>query len=259
MKRKILTVCIAIILITLMVIPASAIVGEPPGLMKWDAKGIWGAVMDLQEQINDIQLTPGPTGPSGPSGPTGATGLTGAKGDQGDQGIQGLIGATGLTGAKGDQGDQGIQGLIGATGLTGAKGDQGIQGIQGLTGETGSTGPASTVPGPTGPTGATGSSGPSGPTGPTGADGVSGWQLIPGTPSADNEEAKTVTATCPAGKNVVGGGFLTLAVTNPDEIVITANYPSSPTVWTVSGTLDQPGGGDDSFALQAFAICVTVL
>jgi hypothetical protein len=170
-----------------------------------------------------------------------------------------LIGATGLTGAKGDQGDQGIQGLIGATGLTGAKGDQGDQGIQGLTGETGSTGPASTVPGPTGPTGATGSSGPSGPTGPTGADGVSGWQLIPGTPSADNEEAKTVTATCPAGKNVVGGGFLTLAVTNPDEIVITANYPSSPTVWTVSGTLDQPGGGDDSFALQAFAICVTVL
>ena len=238
MKRKILTVCIAIILITLMVIPASAIVGEPPGLMKWDAKGIWGAVMDLQEQINGIQLTPGPTGPSGPTGPTGATGLTGAKGDQGDQGIQGLIGATGLTGAKGDQGDQGIQGL---------------------TGETGSTGPASTVPGPTGPTGATGSSGPSGPTGPTGADGVSGWQLIPGTPSADNEEAKTVTATCPAGKNVVGGGFLTLAVTNPDEIVITANYPSSPTVWTVSGTLDQPGGGDDSFALQAFAICVTVL
>ena len=238
MKRKILTVCIAIILITLMVIPASAVVDPPPGLMKWDAKGIWGAVMDLQEQINGIQLTPGPTGPSGPSGPTGATGLTGAKGDQGDQGIQGLIGATGLTGAKGDQGDQGIQGL---------------------TGETGSTGPASTVPGPTGPTGATGSSGPSGPTGPTGADGVSGWQLIPGTPSADNEEAKTVTATCPAGKNVVGGGFLTLAVTNPDEIVITANYPSSPTVWTVSGTLDQPGGGDDSFALQAFAICVTVL
>ena len=238
MKRKILTVCIAIILITLMVIPASAVVDPPPGLKMWDAKGIWGAVMDLQEQINGIQLTPGPTGPSGPSGPTGATGLTGAKGDQGDQGIQGLIGATGLTGAKGDQGDQGIQGL---------------------TGETGSTGPASTVPGPTGPTGATGSSGPSGPTGPTGADGVSGWQLIPGTPSADNEEAKTVTATCPAGKNVVGGGFLTLAVTNPDEIVITANYPSSPTVWTVSGTLDQPGGGDDSFALQAFAICVTVL
>ena len=35
---------------------------------------------DLQTQINNIQLTPGPQGPAGPAGPAGATGATGAQG-----------------------------------------------------------------------------------------------------------------------------------------------------------------------------------
>ena len=32
---------------------------------------VWAAIADLQQQINNIQLIPGPTGPQGPSGPSG--------------------------------------------------------------------------------------------------------------------------------------------------------------------------------------------
>jgi hypothetical protein len=105
--------------------------------------GIPQQINDLQEQINTIELTPGPvgadgaTGAQGPKGDTGDQGPIGLTGDQGDQGIQGV---------KGDQGDQGIQG---------AKGDQGDAGPQGLQGEPGTEGPQ-------GPTGAVGPQGPQG-------------------------------------------------------------------------------------------------
>jgi len=57
--------------------------------------GIKDEISDLQNQIDTIELTPGPQGEKGDQGDTGDTGLTGAKGDTGD---------TGLTGAKGDAG-----------------------------------------------------------------------------------------------------------------------------------------------------------
>jgi hypothetical protein len=77
-----------------------------------------------------------------------------------------------------------------------------------------------------------------------------------GTASADDEAARTVTATCGVGKVVVGGGFITSGAGTPGQIVITANYPSSTTVWTVAGTVDS-NAGDASYALRAYAICVT--
>jgi DUF4097 and DUF4098 domain-containing protein YvlB len=77
-----------------------------------------------------------------------------------------------------------------------------------------------------------------------------------GTASGDIEGARTVTATCTAGKVAVGGGFQTSSVSNANEIVITASYPSSSTAWTVSGTSDN-NNGDASFALQSHVICAT--
>jgi len=50
----------------------------------------------LQNQIDTIQLTPGPQGPQGVSGPIGATGVAGATG---------LTGSTGIQGIQGPQGD----------------------------------------------------------------------------------------------------------------------------------------------------------
>jgi hypothetical protein len=57
---------------------------------------------NLQDQIANIQLTPGPTGAAGEPGP------------------QGLVGATGPVGAQGATGPPGVQGDVGATGAQGS-------------------------------------------------------------------------------------------------------------------------------------------
>jgi len=56
---------------------------------------------DLQEQIDNIELTPGPQGPPGPAGPQGLPGSTGPQGPQGPAGPQGAPGPAGLEGPAG--------------------------------------------------------------------------------------------------------------------------------------------------------------
>ena len=87
----------------------------------------------LQQQIDAIELLPGPPGPQGPAGPTGAEGL---QGPQGEQGPKGDTGAIGPKGDKGDKGDTGAIGPQGPIGLTGPKGDTGAIGPQGPAGVT---------------------------------------------------------------------------------------------------------------------------
>lgn len=87
----------------------------------------------VNQQIEQIELTPGPQGPQGPAG---------ADGQQGPQGIQGPAGKDGEQGEKGDKGDQGEQGPAGEKGEKGDKGDQGPQGIQGEKGEDGTFDPS---------------------------------------------------------------------------------------------------------------------
>lgn len=87
---------------------------ENPGLMAWlhhnfavikrlfDATGIdlenpdltdlQAQIDALENEIETIELTPGPQGPQGPAG---ANGTDGANGTQGPQGIQGPIGPAG--------------------------------------------------------------------------------------------------------------------------------------------------------------------
>ena len=131
----------------------------------------------VDEQINTIELTPGPKGDKGDPGVQGVQGPKGDKGDKGDQGEQGPKGdqgERGLQGNKGDKGDQGEQGeqgpegpvgSQGPIGPTGPKGDQGIQGIQGPKGDTGEQGPV----------------GPTGPVGPKGNDGLTTSVVVNGT------------------------------------------------------------------------------
>ncbi len=138
----------------------------------------------LEQELANIELTPGPKGDTGPQGPTGAVGATGPQGPQGDTGAtgatgpQGPQGDTGAVGATGPQGPQGDTGAVGATGPQGPKGDTGAtgatgpQGPKGDTGAVGATGPQ----GPQGDTGATGATGPQGPKGDTGAVGATGPQ-----------------------------------------------------------------------------------
>lgn len=49
-------------------------------------KALEATVVSLQNQITNIQLTPGATGPAGPAGPAGATGATGPAGPAGPAG-----------------------------------------------------------------------------------------------------------------------------------------------------------------------------
>jgi len=60
-----------------------------PLALLWDAIfGLQDNVVDLQDQIDTIELTPEPTGPPGPTGEQGPTG------PQGEQGICGSKGTT---------------------------------------------------------------------------------------------------------------------------------------------------------------------
>ena len=62
---------------------------------------------------------------------------------------------------------------------------------------------------------------------------MSGYEIVFSEVTPDDELQKTIAATCPMGKVVIGGGFLTLNVSNSNEVVITRNYPSSPSSWEV--------------------------
>lgn len=120
----------------------------------------------VNQEINTIELTPGPEGPQGPKGDKGDRGEQGPKGDKGEQGIQGPAGKDGTmsfeelteeqkASLKGERGEQGPAGQDGQDGkdftydmfteeqlsaLIGPKGDKGDKGNKGDTGEQGPKG-----------------------------------------------------------------------------------------------------------------------
>jgi len=97
-----------------------------------------------------------------------------------------------------------------------------------------------------------------GPTGAQGAPGVSGYAQATGTSGANNTSEKTVTATCAAGTNVLGGGFSTTGLTaGSSGVVVYQDGPSSTTAWTVRAREIQTGS--PTWTLNVTAICVTAL
>ncbi len=91
----------------------SAIGSEPPPTVSNvlvvsfsnDEKSSWRAIADLQSQIDNIQLTPGPQGPQGKAGADGAAGTNGSAGAAGADGTAGADGADGTAGADGADGE----------------------------------------------------------------------------------------------------------------------------------------------------------
>ena len=156
--------------------------GKRDGDKDNDNNGIPGKITALQAEIDaleqelaNIELTPGPQGEPGPAGPQGPAGNDGAPGTDGLPGVPGANGedgAPGTPGAKGDKGDpgpagaDGKDGADGATGPQGPKGDQGIPGVPGTNGTNGIDG----INGTNGTNGLDGAPGPTGPVGPTGAE-----------------------------------------------------------------------------------------
>lgn len=82
-------------------------------------RSLWKAVQRLQDQINNIELIPGPPGEAGPQGQPGPMGLQGLTGNTGPQGPAGINGTNGIDGVNGAPGPQGLQGIQGPTGPSG--------------------------------------------------------------------------------------------------------------------------------------------
>jgi hypothetical protein len=77
---------------------------------------------------------------------------------------------------------------------------------------------------------------------------VSGYQQVSATSTTGS-----VTATCPPGKVVVGGGGY--ATNNGSGTVsVTGSYPASTSSWIVTAERQSGNGG---FTVTAFAICAT--
>jgi len=104
--------------------------------------------------------------------------------------------------------------------------------------------------GPTGANGSAGSTGAPGPAGATGPGGVSGHEIVTGAGHIDNE-TRTISATCPSGKKVLGGGF---AKAGTVTITQSARQSGPATSWIVTGT----NGFTDAGDFHAYAICVNV-
>jgi len=145
----------------------------------------------------------------GPAGPQGLAGPQGPAGPEGPAGADGAVGPAGADGAQGPAGPEGPAGPAGPEGPAGASivGPEGPAGPAGPTGADGAVGPAGSA-GPAGPAGADGAQGPAGPQGPAGANSVSGAEIVTVSrvQSIFNDNFD-VTATCPAGKIALSGGF----------------------------------------------------
>lgn len=120
-------------------------------------------------------------------------------GKDGAQGLQGEKGERGPAGPEGPQGERGPEGPEGPEGAQGPTGEKGDKGEKGDTGEQG----------PQGPQGEQGSQGPQGEQGPQGPAGTIG-EVVVATNQANwsgGQQNQSLTATCPTGHVVVGGGF----------------------------------------------------
>lgn len=116
-----------------------------------------------------------------------------------------------------------------------------------------------------GPAGDQGPAGQPGPKGDPGAPGLSGLEKVTGSTGAgDSVSPKSLTITCPAGKQVVGTAFDILGGTSGaapnqykevsmDQLVVAADLTS-----VSFGAYEQKGGSADNWSLYGTVLCATV-
>ena len=152
----------------------------------------------------------------------------------------------------------------GPPGPQGPADPKGATGAQGPPGPQGATGPAGPI-GLTGARGATGATGPQGPVGPQGPPGVSNYQIVTNNltnTSLANLAEAIQSASCPAGKRLLGGGGLirgavgrwTMGSSGPASNVADPD----PTTWTVAWENVGNGATITATNREVYAICAAV-
>ena len=111
---------------------------------------------------------------------------------------------------------------------------------------------------PAGPAGAKGDKGSKGSTGPTGLTGLTGLEIVTKIGSPQSGVFNVISAECPEGKKVVGGGasISPLGGAYYDDVVMQSSYPLTDTRWQAVGAEVNPTTGN--WILEAFAICAKV-
>jgi hypothetical protein len=89
-----------------------------------------------------------------------------------------------------------------------------------------------------------------------GPPGVSGLEILNVATATDSTTTKTATATCPAGKRVIGGGARALGAAGAD-IAIKETYPPTTNQWAAAAKEINAVGGAWTLHVQAFCARVT--
>jgi hypothetical protein len=95
--------------------------------------------------------------------------------------------------------------------------------------------------------------GPAGPQGPAGPPGVSQRQVVTASTATDSSTPKQVTATCPAGKQAIGGGA---GLTGPAGPALFASLPIGTNQWFGYGYEVNATGG--AWRVTAYVVCARV-
>lgn len=154
--------------------------------------------------------------------------IQGSAGQQGPIGPVGPVGPAGPVGPIGPVGPVGPVGPIGPQGLQGERGLQGEQGPQGLPGQQGIQGPA----------------------------GISGLEIVRVFSRVQNEPRIDGYADCPAGKQVLGGGY-SIGSDNINTSVVTSG-PDGLSRWVVTAVANDYPNPRSILSLDVFAICANV-